>query len=200
MKRYTFLNGERKRLLANMALSPQQKEDILTLTSPQFGFWVASGYRNFHKRECPKLRGMMELKGFSTVGDAINGGNSPCKVCKPAKKDNVKVFIPLSSQKREGETPESILKLCTDLGLSATYDNPFLLIENPVSHWRVDLRRLPVIVERIDMVAKVLKMEYKEMDERFLSFEDAVNFISDFDKNLQEAVKTGVAKIDAFKA
>ena len=200
MKRYNFLTGERKRLLASLSLSPVQKQDIMTLTEPQFGFWVASGYRNFHRRECPKLRGMSELKGYATIGDALNDGNSPCKICKPTKKDNVRIYIPLESVKREGETPESILRLCAVLGMNARYEDPYLLSDSDVSRWRLDLRRLPAIPERIDLVAKNEKTDYRELDKRYLSFEDAVQDIHSFDTKLSDQVKTGVAKINAFKS
>ncbi len=199
MKRYTFLTAERKRLLANGFLSQQQKDDIFTLTQPQYAFWLASGYRNFHKRECPKLRGMMELKGFSTIGDALNGGNSPCKVCKPSKKDNIKIYIPLETQKREGENSDSLLALCKEKNLTASYSEPYLTFENEVSRWKMDLRRVPVILEHTPLSGKNAGKESHPLDERFLSFADAITFAETYDKNMSEQMKTGIDKINAFR-
>ncbi|MBQ9308576.1 MAG: hypothetical protein IJ229_11675 [Clostridia bacterium] len=198
-KRYTFLTAERKRQLANMYLTPQQKADIITLTSPQYAFWLASGYRNFHKRECPKLRGMTELIGFSGIGEAMQGGNTACKICKPSKKENIKIYIPLETVAREGETPESLLKLCADKGLTANYEEPFLTVKAQNTEWKTDLRRLPVILVKKAFAGPDKDKKPSECNERFLSFQDAIEFIEKTDTKLTEQLKTGEARINVFR-
>lgn len=62
-----------------------ERADLYTLTQPGYAFWTATGYQNFHQRDCRKLKGLTKLRGFSRFNDVVRMGYTPCKLCKPTK-------------------------------------------------------------------------------------------------------------------
>ena len=57
---------------------------VYTLTQPGYGFFAARGYQNFHTRNCSRLVGKSNIRGFDTFSHACRAGYTPCKYCKPS--------------------------------------------------------------------------------------------------------------------
>ena len=155
---------------------------MLTLTSTSYAFWSAPGYSRFHLRTCPKLKGMQEVIGFTKYAEAIASGFQPCPICKPTKKQDVRVSIPIHNRVRENETLEGILDLCKTLNLNYYYNAPLLEIETTVSKWRIHTRAHPIIVDHMPLKDRNnAEPTYHRQHRIFLSLTDTLQYIKKHD-------------------
>lgn len=153
-------------------LSDLQKRDARTLSSPEYVFWAAKGYANFHLRQCKKLAKLSNLRGFRTYEQAVHAGYQPCRECRPSSKENLKISVS-SFTKEKKETEEDILALCNRLKLSYEYTAPVLSIRTEKAKWKLNTDERPVVIQHKPMGA----YEYHTQHRMFLSVTDAVQYI-----------------------
>lgn len=161
-------------------LSSDSKDDFYTLTQPGFVFWAARGYQNFHTRNCPKLKGLSALTGFARYSDALHAGYTPCKQCKPSKKQDMVYSIPITSRKRSGESYRLLFDLCREhhYPCSLDDDGTYFLMETPVGKWKINLSANPVSLEHINLSTPWgSKTQYHQQPRLFLSLSDTFSYI-----------------------
>ena len=111
INRHRQAQEERMAYMQNGSLKQDGKDDLYTLTQPRFAFWAASGYNTFHLRNCKKMSGLKNLKGFSLYADATAAGYRPCKCCKPTSKHDIYLSLPIYSKKRYGDGIRRVIRL-----------------------------------------------------------------------------------------
>lgn len=166
------------------AQTEQEKRDIITLTSTEYAFWVGKGYKNFHLRTCPRLTNLNGLTGFKTYGDAVAAGFSACKTCRPTKKNNVNLSIPITSRERVGEKVEDLYKYCKEYGYPCSEDGDYFCLQTPVGKWKINLTERPVRVKHINLVKGSQFDDYHDQPRLFLSLTDAILYIRRHDNKL----------------
>lgn len=177
---------ERQRRLLDDELTETEKADIYTLTQPRFAFWVGQGYRNFHTYHCHKLKGLSNLRGFSTYKEAVNAGFTPCKHCKPTKKDDATISIPITNCVRKDEKIDDIIPLCEEAGFTWYKKDEFFYIETSVGKWKIIINSSPVKLEHINLVKTPNEYYYHEQPRKFLSYADVVEYIKRHDGKLMK--------------
>lgn len=182
---------ERYRRLNDETLTQIEKNDIYTLTQPRFAFWVGKGYQTFHLRNCVKMNDISNLKGFGTYSEAIHAGFTPCRICKPTAKHDVKVSIPINNRVREDEKIEDIETMCNDAGYTYYRESNYLYLETSVGKWRIKINTSPVKLEHINLVKTPGCKTYHEQPRIFLSFIDTFDYIKRHDDNLAEQKSNG---------
>ncbi|MBE5809670.1 MAG: hypothetical protein E7318_01915 [Clostridiales bacterium] len=183
--RYTTAMKERSALPSSVHLGEEERKDFLTLTHSSYAFWAGRGYSTFHRRECPKLNGLTDLRGFALYEDAIRKGLAPCKQCKPKQKDGIHVSIPITSHERSGESAAMLDSLCDASGYEHEYAPPYYYIVTPVGKWRLDVHARPVKLDHINLVrASIDWAEYHKQPRIFLSLSDTFSYIERHDRSL----------------
>ena len=169
--------------------SETAKEDFYTLTQPRFAFWAGTGYSTFHLRDCKKLHGLSNLKGFSHYNDAIRAGHTPCKYCKPSQKNDISFAIPITSRKRDHETVMDLVALCDAHGYP--YDEarfPFVF-RTPVGCWKIDAEQAPYVLYHINLTNTPDDEScFHRQPRLFLSLADTFEYIHRHDAQLQERI------------
>ena len=186
--RFKAASEERKAALASGYSSETEKNDIYTLTQPEFSFWAGSGYSTFHIRTCPKIAGLSNLRGFKYYDAAIRAGFSPCKHCKPSPKHNTEVSIPIYNQIRADETVEDLKELCERYNYEFGYTGTYVTIETPVGKWRINVNTRPVKVEHANL-AYGGNPKYHMQHRIFLSLTDTFRYIERHDTTLEARIK-----------
>lgn len=158
-------------------MTKQEKDDLFTLTQPGFGFFAARGYRNFHTRNCNRLVGMSNIRGFDTFSHACRAGYTPCKHCKPNEKQNIVVSIPIDNKVRNYETVEDLSVLCNQYGYTYRYHNGNFELATAVGKWIIHTDSRPVTVEHINLAKKPNCEIYHKQHRIFLSMIDALRYI-----------------------
>lgn len=184
IKRHRQASRERAKLdLSNM--TEQQRTDSITLTATRFAFWAAPGYQTFHTRNCIKLNGMKNIRGFARYGDAVHAGFSPCRHCRPSAKQDAILSIPIYNQARAGEKIEDIISLCEAKGYACSLDKNELLIETQAGRWLVDIRKRPIFIEHQHTDGSIKgKSKIHWQPRMFLSLQDVVAYITKHDAKL----------------
>ena len=184
MKRHQQASQERAKLdLSNM--TEQQRTDSITLTATRFAFWAVPGYSTFHTRNCIKLNGMENIRGFARYGDAVHAGFSPCRHCKPSAKQDAILSIPIYNQARNGEKIEDIISLCEAKGYTCSLTKNELLIETQAGRWRVDIKKRPIFIEHQHTDGSIKGESSIHWQPRmFLSLQDVVAYITKHDAKL----------------
>ena len=158
-------------------MTETQRRDMATLTATDCAFWAGRGYKTFHLRSCRKLSGLTNLRGFRTYQQALSAGYQPCRECRPTKKYDIELSMPIETRERKDETPETVLALCTQMELQHEYREPVLRIHTPFADWRLDLTAKPVIIEHRPQGS----VDYHRQHRMFLSATDAVLYIHKHD-------------------
>ena len=158
-------------------MTETQRRDMATLTATDCAFWAGRGYKTFHLRSCRKLSGLTNLRGFRTYQQALSAGYQPCRECRPTKKYDIELSMPIETRERKDETPETVLALCTQMELQHEYSEPVLRIHTPFADWRLDLTAKPVIIEHRPQGSA----DYHRQHRMFLSATDAVLYIHKHD-------------------
>lgn len=162
----------------------EERRDILTLTGTVYGFFVGKGYDNFHIKSCPRLKALSGITGFKTYGEAISAGFTPCKTCKPTKKFNVNLSIPMTSRERSDEKVLDLYTYCAAYGYPCSQDEEYFYVKTPVGKWKINLTSKPVRLRHINLVANGDKDEYHDQPRIFLSMTDAILYIRKHDNSL----------------
>jgi len=165
-------------------MSEQERSDRLTLTQPRFAFFVGKGYQNFHTRSCSRLEGLTEIRGFDTFAHAKNAGYTPCKHCKPTKKQDIVVSIPITNKVRADETITDLHKWCSRYGYEHRYSKEIFEVVTPVGKWKIHTDVRPVTMEHINTAQKPGCETYHKQHRIFLSMLDALKYIYRHDSTL----------------
>lgn len=172
-------------------MSEQELQDHLTLTKPGNVFWAAVGHQTFHRRDCPKLNGLSDLKGFSKFKAAVRAGHTPCRVCKPDKKMDAEYSIPITSRRRKGESPRDLVNLCKANNYIYIRADNYFIIKTPVGRWRVHLNTRPVVLDHVNLtMTRDDPALFHRQPRLFLSLADTFAYIKRHDTNLEGGIKT----------
>lgn len=167
------------------AMSDQERRDFITLTNPGYAFWAAAGYGTFHRRDCRKLKELTRIQGFPKYDDAIHAGYTPCKYCKPTKKQDVVYSIPMSNQMRDEESPADLVLLCENAGFEYSQEADIFSFRTKVGRWKIHLEAMPVTVEHLNLtMATDDPSHYHRQPRVFLSLKDAFLYIKQHDESL----------------
>ena len=158
---------------------------VYTLTQPGYGFFAARGYQNFHTRNCSRLVGKSNIRGFDTFSHACRAGYTPCKYCKPTEKQNIVVSIPIDSKVRTDETIEDLATLCDQYGYEHRYHKGKFELTTPAGKWKIDTGSRPVTVDHINTAKKPGCEIYHKQHRIFLSMLDALRYIHRHDSELK---------------
>lgn len=190
---------ERCRKLEDKTLTEQERNDVFTLTQPNYAFWVGKGYQTFHLRSCPKLKGLSNLRGFGTYQAAIRAGYTPCRKCRPTSKHDIKASIPIKSRVRPFEKIEDLEVLCNEIGYPYHLEDSYLYLETAVGKWRINTSEAPIRIDHINLVVTPSTNKYHEQPRRFLSFIDAFDYIKRHDDNLEKKAAEGKVFVKLFE-
>lgn len=182
LKRHKTAAKERSQKPQNM--TTQQTNDFFTLTQPRFAFWAQEGYSTFHLRNCKKMGGLSNLKGFEHYSDAIRFGYKPCRFCKPTSKSDIILSVPIYQRRRDEERVEDIDALCDKLGWEHTYTKPNYFIETPAGKWKMVTGTRPVDVYHINKVTQPGETNFHKQHRLFISMTDTVEYIRKHDDDL----------------
>ena len=167
-------------------LTEQERSDLFTLTQPRLGFFVAKGYQNFHIRKCSRLEGLSNIIGFDTFAHAKRAGYTPCKYCKPTKKQDIVASIPIGNKVRTDETIADLHKMCDRFGYEHRFYEGDFEITTLVGKWKIHTDTRPVTVEHINLAEKPFTEVYHKQHRIFLSMLDALKYIHRHDSTLIE--------------
>lgn len=167
-------------------MGEQERRDFLALTDPGYGFWAASGYGTFHSRGCHKLKGLSNIRGFAKFDAAMRAGFTPCKCCKPTRKQDVVYSIPLSNQTRQEESPADLAALCERVGYPYSQEADIFELLTPVGRWQIHLKSMPIKVDHINLTMTPDHPHLFHRQHRmFLSLRDTFDYIKRHDNDLQ---------------
>lgn len=184
-KRYVEARGERLAANNTEFKTQTEKDDFFTLTQPRYAFFCGAGYQTFHQRNCRKLQGLTNITGFARYQDAIRSGHTPCKYCKPTKKQDIECAIPITNKQRKGESINDLQLLCAAQGYAHEIQNQYFCFATPVGRWKIDVSAHPYIVYHINRVmAPHNEHDYHKQPRLFLSLADTFDYIQRHDKQL----------------
>ena len=175
---------EREAQIKRTDLTEQERSDLLTLTQPGFAFFVGRGYQNFHLRQCFRLEGLTEIRGFDTYAHAQKAGYTPCKHCKPTPKQDIIASIPITNHVREDETIADLQAWCDKYGYEHRININDFEVTTPVGKWIIHTDERPVTVEHINLISKPFTNTYHKQHRIFLSMLDALKYIHKHDSAL----------------
>ena len=197
IRRHDVARKEREALSKDArAKTKEELRDERTLTQTGFAFWSAIGYRTFHLRNCTKLDHISGLRGYARCQDAVRAGLTPCKLCKPSSKYDIKVSVPIYHRERQGETVETLEKLCNVHGFSHHFEMPDFYIETAVGKWKIDIRTHPVSVYHINLALSPDETVYHKQHRLFLSLSDTFEYIRRHENILMEKMRSKENKMD----
>lgn len=176
---------EREAALKREDMTEQERNDIFTLTQPRFAFFVAKGYQNFHTRKCSRLVGLSDIRGFATYSHAVHEGYTPCKYCKPSKKQDIIVSIPIGNKVRANETIGDLHKLCGRYGYEHRFYKGDFEVTTPAGKWKIHTDARPVTVEHMNLAQNPSCETYHKQHRIFLSMLDALQYIHRHDSELK---------------
>ncbi len=182
--RFKQAKEERNAVDFKTVKTTDERRDILTITGTIYGFFVGKGYNNFHLKSCPRLKQLTGISGFKTYGEAICAGYTPCKTCRPTKKFNVNLSIPITSKERANENVLDLYTYCATYGYQCSQDEEYFYIKTPVGKWKIGLNSKPVRLKHINLVMGVGTEEYHDQPRLFLSLIDAILYIRKHDNNI----------------
>ena len=197
------LNGEERKALGRFKRAKEERETafkrgdlteaerntVMALSQPGLAFWASKGYSTFHTRNCSKITGLNQLRGFARYQDAVRAGYSPCRHCRPSPKLDVKFSIPITNKERHGETTDTLIQLCTQHCLPFEYDMRYFTLQTIAGKWRIDMSLRPVRLEHINLVTeRGSTKKFHTQPRLFLSLKDTFDYIMRHDSKLIEEI------------
>ena len=176
-------------------LSAQERADMLILTQPGLAFFAAKGYQNFHTRACSRMEGLSNFIGFDTFLHASRAGFTPCKQCKPTKKQDIIASIPIGNKVRTEETVQDLQTLCDRYGYEHHLHDGIFEVITPVGKWKIHTDTRPVTMEHINLVKTPGCKTYHTQHRIFLSMLDALTYIHKHDSAIMAAERPESIKI-----
>ena len=189
LKRFYQAKQEQEAIGEQEGLTKAQRSKALQLTHPGLAFWAGVGYRTFHLKTCPKLAGLSQIRGFPRYQDAVQAGYSPCRLCKPTSKQDIRCSIPITSQVRPGESCETLVKLCAEHHLPFQHDDKYFILRTAAGKWRIHMCLRPVQLEHINLITNPNCQTYHIQPRLFLSLQDTFSYIIRHDKALLKKTK-----------
>lgn len=166
--------------------SDTERDDFYTLTQTRYAFWAGAGYATFHRRECRKLQGLSNIRGFSRYKEAIRSGYTPCKCCKPNPKQDIVCPVPMNSRKRDDESVLDLEALCKEHDYPYLNEGDFFIFSTPVGKWKVRVGLKPYVVDHINLVSTPgNEFNYHRQPRLFLSLLDTFDYIFHHDTELE---------------
>ena len=188
--RFKRAKQEREAAFKRGSLSDTEKSNIMALSQPGLAFWASKGYRTFHRRNCPQITGLNQLVGFPRYQDAVRAGYCPCRHCKPNPKQDVVYSIPITNKKRDGESVETLVQLCTEHCLPFRHDGRYFEMQTMVGKWKIDMEMRPVRLEHINLVSQPENTKKYHVQPRlFLSLQDTFDYIMRHDNALMKRME-----------
>lgn len=185
IKRHRQARERRTAVERNPALSMDEREDLCTLSSSGYTFFAAKGCKNFHLRNCKKLSGAADIKGFALYEDAVRAGHRPCKHCKPTEKQDALISLPIYSRRRTWESMKELNSLCKAMGLRHREENGKNYIETETGIWRIDTDKAPYRLAHINLIKTPHnRTQFHRQPRLFLSLSDIVYYIKRHDDSL----------------
>ena len=183
VKRHEQAIKERAAIPGN--LTGIENRDAHVLSQSGFAFWAAEGYQSFHLRNCPKLKGLSHLHGYARFSDARRYGLTPCKMCKPSKKNDIIASVPMDQRIRKEEDKNKIDAICKRLHWQYENKKDGYYIETPVGKWKLISGTYPLEVYHINKVDTPDNQDnYHKQHRTFLSMTDTVEYIRRHDDAL----------------
>ena len=131
------------------------------------------------------MKGLTKIRGFAKYDEAIHAGFTPCKCCKPTKKQDIVYSIPMSNRARANETPADLAALCEKAGYEYRRDEDCFEFLTPVGRWRIHLKSMPVTVDHLNLTMTPDNPYLFHRQHRiFLSLRDAFLYIKRHDDDL----------------
>lgn len=187
--RFKRAKEERENAFRKGELTEAERKTVLALSQPGCAFWASKGYQTFHRRNCSKITGLTELKGFPRYQDALRAGYSPCRHCKPSPKQDVVFSIPITNQERYGETADTLIHLCAEHSLPFEHDSRYFTLQTEAGKWKIDMDSRPVRLEHINLVTDPgNKKKFHTQPRLFLSLQDTFDYILRHDRTLIETM------------
>ena len=194
IKRHRQAQEERTAYRNSGALDQEGKDDLYTLTQPRFAFWAAAGYNTFHLRNCKKMSGLTNLKGFSLHSDAMAAGYRPCKCCKPTPKHDIYLSLPIYSKKRFGEGVQVLIDACNANSYEYSQDGSQFMLETPVGIWKINTANSPYRLKHINTaMTPDNRTDFHSQPRIFHSLQDVFSYIKRHDDNILMHTMVGSA-------
>lgn len=185
INRHRQAQEEREAYKKSGALDQAGKDDLYTLTQPRFVFWAAAGNNTFHLRNCKKMSGLSNLKGFSLYGEAVSSGYRPCKCCRPSPKHNIHLSVPIYSKRRFGEGIEVLIEACKENSYEYTQEGCLFTIETPVGIWRINTAKTPYGLHHINRaMTPDNRTNFHKQPRIFYSLKDTFAYIKRHDDTI----------------
>lgn len=181
---------QRRSFMRNASLTDEKRQDLKVLSQPNYAFFAAKGYRNFHLRNCKKLSGLTNVEGFGRYFEANRAGYQPCKCCKPTDKHDIVVSLPIYSTKRYAETKETLPMLCANAHILYWEEKELSYLRTDAGIWRLSTAKTPYRLEHINLIKTPNNYtEFHRQPRLFLSFADVVRYIKKHDGDLLKVNK-----------
>lgn len=185
--RFKQAKEERTAALRKGSLTEGERQNAMALSQPGLAFWASRGYRTFHCRNCAKIAGLDQLRGFPRYQDAVRAGYVPCRQCRPSPRQDAAFSIPITNEERSGESTQTLVRLCTEHCLPFEYNDQFFTMQTMAGKWRIDTSRRPVHLEHINLVIEPENTNRYHIQPRlFLSLRDTFDYIMQHDSTLIE--------------
>lgn len=182
IKRHRQAVEERQAYKERGALRQEGKDDLYTLTQPRFAFWAAAGYNTFHLRNCKKMAGLSNLRGFSLHSDAMAAGYRPCKCCKPTPKHDIHLSMPIYSRKRIGESVDMLVAACKANSYEYSQEGGQFTLETPVGIWKINTTNSPYRLHHINTaMTPDNRTNFHRQPRIFYSLQDTISYIKRHD-------------------
>jgi len=179
------------------SMTADERSDFLTLTQSGFAFWAGRGYNTFHLRNCPRLKQLSQLRGFALYNDAFYSGLTPCKQCKPSKKYDLPISVPITCRPHPDETPESINERCDSIGYAHHIQDNHYHIVTPVGKWRFHLLARPITLDHINLTRADEFTQYHQQPRLFFSLTDVFEYVRHHDYELWKKLHPGSSNTES---
>ena len=194
INRHRQATEERRAYEKSGALYQEGKDDLYTLTQPRFAFWAAAGYNTFHLRNCKKMAGLTNLKGFSLYTEAMHAGYRPCRCCRPTPKHDIHLSLPIYSKKRYGDGVEVLVNACRVNAYEYIQEGSQFTLETPVGIWRINTSASPYRLHHINTaMTPENRTNFHRQPRLFYSLKDTFAYIKRHDDTLLMHATAGSA-------
>ena len=133
------------------------------------------------------MEGLSNFIGFDTFLHASRAGFTPCKQCKPTKKQDIIASIPIGNKVRTEETVQDLQTLCDRYSYEHHLHDGIFEVITPVGKWKIHTDTRPVTMEHINLAKTPGGKTYHAQHRIFLSMLDALTYIHKHDSAIMAA-------------
>ena len=175
LKRYYEARNERESINMASFESDRERMAFRTLTNSRYAFFAEEGCRTFHLRDCRKIKGLTQLRGFAKFNQAMHAGYRPCRCCNPTKKHDLHCSVPITSQQRKFEHAETLVSMCDYYGFSCSQEGTIFKVQTPVGRWKFNMAVEPYVLHHINLISTPNNEDnYHRQGCLFLSMKDII--------------------------